>query len=118
MLYSEERERRPIMAFSDDLEETRRRGYREGFKNGYKKGYDRGYEEGFEKGKRRHRQSNATRFMKIPCECGSVNFHPVFDNRLVINADGERKCCSCQRIIPRDVIFAHYSRLQSNKRTS
>ncbi|MDH5782833.1 MAG: hypothetical protein OEZ35_04105 [Candidatus Bathyarchaeota archaeon] len=105
------------MTLSDDLEEARRRGYRHGFNDGFKKGYDRGYEEGFEKGKLKNRHSNTTRFMKISCECGSVNFHPVFDNRLVINTDEERRCHACQGIIPREVIFAHYSRLQSNKRT-
>ena len=105
------------MAFSDDTDEARRRGYRQGFKDGFKKGYDRGYEEGLEKGKRKSLHSNATRFMKIPCECGAVNLHPVFDNRLVINADEERRCHACQKIIAREVIFAHYSRLQSNKRT-
>lgn len=105
------------MALSDDKEEVRRRGYRQGFNDGFKKGYDRGYEEGFEKGKRKNRHSNATRFMKIACECGAVNFHPVFDNRLVINADEERRCYACERIFSREVIFAHYSRLQSNKRT-
>jgi len=105
------------MTFSDDLEEARRKGYRQGFNDGFKKGYDRGYEEGFEKGKLRNRHSNTTRFMKISCECRAINFHPVFDNRLVINTDEERRCHACQKIIPREVIFAHYSRLQSNKRT-
>ncbi len=105
------------MAFSDDTDEARRRGYRQGFNAGFKKGYDKGYDEGFEKGKRKNRRSQATRFMKIPCECGAVNLHPVFDNRLVINADEERRCYACEEIIPREVIFAHYSRLQSNKRT-
>ncbi|MGD8505139.1 MAG: hypothetical protein PVF15_00560 [Candidatus Bathyarchaeota archaeon] len=105
------------MAFSDDQKEARRKGYRHGFQDGYKKGYDKGYEEGFEKGKRRSRHSNTIRFMKIPCRCGAVNFHPVFDNRLVINADEERRCHACQETIARELIFAHYSRLQSNKRT-
>ncbi len=105
------------MTFQDDLEEARRNGYRRGFKEGFKKGYDKGYEEGLERGKRKRHHSNSTRFMKIPCECGAANFHPVFDNRLVINADEERRCCACQKIISREVIFAHYSRLQSNKRT-
>jgi len=105
------------MTFSDDLEDARRKGYRQGFNDGFKKGYDKGYEEGFEKGKRKGRRSNTTSFLKIPCECGAINFHPVFDNRLVINADEERKCYACQRIIPRETIFAYYSRLQSNNRT-
>lgn len=105
------------MTFSDDFEEARRRGYRQGFNDGFKKGYDKGYEEGFEKGKLKKSRSYTTRFLKIPCDCGAINFHPVFDNRLVINADEERKCYACQRIIPREIIFAHYSRLQSNNRT-
>jgi len=104
------------MVFSDDLERARRQGYRQGFNEGFKKGYDRGYKEGFENGKRKGGHTGRVNFLKIPCECGAINFHPVFDNRLVINADDERRCYACQRIIPREVIFAHYSRLQSNKR--
>ncbi len=105
------------MTAPEDSEAARRKGYRQGFNEGFKKGYDRGYDEGFEKGKRKNRVSQATRFMKIPCECGAINFHPVFDNRLVINADEDRRCHGCQAMISREVIFAHYSRLQSNKRT-
>jgi len=105
------------MTFSNDVEEAKRRGYRQGFNDGFKKGYDKGYEEGFQKGRRGGRRSSTTNFLKIPCECGAINFHPVFDNRLVINADEERRCHACQRIIPREIIFAYYSRLQSNNRT-
>ncbi len=105
------------MTFSNDVEEARRKAYRRGFNEGFKRGYDKGYEEGVEKGKLKKNRSCKTRFMKIPCECGAINFHPVFDNRLVINADNERVCHACQKMIPREIIFAHYSRLQSNKRT-
>jgi len=101
---------------SDETEEARRTGYRNGFNEGYKKGYEKGLEEGYEKGRRKN-SFTPVQFLKIQCECGSTNFHPVFENRLVINEDEERRCPSCGKIVSRDDILSCYSRLQSNNRT-
>ena len=101
---------------SDETDETRRGAYRDGFNEGYKKGYEKGFDEGLEKGKRK---SNPTpvQFLRIGCECGAINFHPVFENKLVINEDEERRCFGCGKIVPRDDILSYYGRLQSNNRT-
>ncbi len=100
---------------SDKTDETRRMAYRDGFNEGYKKGYEKGFDEGQEKAKRKtHAQ---VQFLRIGCECGATNFHPVFENKLVINEDEERRCFGCGKIVPRDDILSYYSRLQSNSRT-
>jgi len=99
-----------------DENDARRLGYKDGFNDGYKKGYEKGYDEGYEKGKRKN-SSIPVQFLKIQCECGTTNFHPVFENRLVINDDEERRCHGCGNIISRDAILSCYSRLQSNNRT-
>jgi len=101
---------------SSDADETRRVAYRDGFNEGYKKGYEKGFEEGLEKGKRKN-HSTPVQFLKIQCECGSTNYHPVFENKLVISEDEERRCFGCGKIVPRDDILTYYSRLQSNSRT-
>jgi len=90
--------------------------YRDGFNEGYRKGYEKGFDEGLEKGKRKNIHTNV-QFLKIGCECGAINFHPIFENKLVINEDEERRCFGCGEIIPRDYILSYYSRLQSNSRT-
>jgi len=101
---------------SDETEEARRTGYKNGFNEGYKKGYEKGFDEGYEKGKRKISFA-PVQFLKIRCECGSTNFHPIFENKLVINDDEERRCCGCGKIVSRDDILSYYSRLQSNNRT-
>jgi hypothetical protein len=110
-----ERERRPHV-LSEDFEEAKRTGYKSGFNEGYKRGYEKGFDEGYEKGRRRN-ACTPVQFLRIQCECGSMNYHPVFENRLVINEDEERRCCGCGKIISRDDILSCYSRLQSNNRT-
>jgi len=103
---------------SEEIDEAKRSAYRQGFNDGYRKGYDRGLEEGLEKaGKRTPSIADTVQFMKITCECGALNFHPVFNNRLIVNADEERRCGGCGRIVTRDEIFAYYSRLQSKNRS-
>jgi len=101
---------------SDETEEAKRLGYRNGFNDGYKKGYEKGFDEGYEKGKRKN-VFTPVLFLKIRCECGTTNFHPVFENRLVINEDEERRCSGCGQIVSRDDILSCYSKLQSNNRT-
>jgi len=101
---------------SDETEEARRLGYKNGYNEGYKKGYEKGFDEGYEKGKRKN-SCPPVQFLKIQCECGTINFHPVFENRLVINKDEERQCHGCGKTISRDDILSCYSRLQSNNRT-
>ena len=101
---------------SDETDEPRRVAYRDGFNEGYRKGYEKGYDEGQEKAKRKHTCTPAL-FLKIQCECGTLNFHPIFENKLVINEDEERRCFGCGKIVPRDDILTYYSRLQSNSRT-
>jgi len=101
---------------SNETDETRRVAYRDGFNEGYRKGYEKGYEEGVEKGKRKAVHTNV-QFLKVSCECGATNYHPVFENKLVINEDEERRCFGCGKIVPRDDILTYYSRLQSNNRT-
>ena len=100
----------------DETDENRRVAYRDGFNEGYRKGYEKGFEEGTEKSKRKNIISNV-QFLKIHCECGATNFHPVFENKLVINEDEERRCFGCGKIVARDDILSYYSRLQSNNRT-
>jgi len=100
----------------DKNEDAKRLGYKEGFHEGYKKGYQKGYDEGYEKGKRKN-SCPPVQFLRIPCECGAVNFHPIFENRLVVNEDEERRCHGCGKIVPRDDILSSYSRLQSNSQT-
>ena len=101
--------------FSEPDEEARRLSYRNGFNDGYRKGYEKGYEEGLEKAKRKNSLANVY-FLKIRCECGAINLHPVFESKLVINEDEERRCYACGRIIRRERILSHYSRIQSNNR--
>ena len=101
---------------SDETEEAKRTSYKNGFNEGYKKGYEKGYDEGYEKG--RHKNSyTPVQFLKIQCECGTTNFHPVFESRLIISEDEERRCHGCGKIVSRDDILSYYSRLQSNNRT-
>jgi len=102
---------------SEETDEAKRSAYRQGFNDGYRKGYDRGIEEGREKAKRGTSTADAVQFLKITCECGALNFHPVFNSRLVINGDEERRCRGCGRIVTRDELLAHYSRLQSQNRS-
>jgi len=101
---------------SNETDETRRTAYRDGFNEGYKKGYEKGFDEGLEKGKRKNIHTSV-QFLKVGCECGTTNFHPVFENKLVINEDEERRCFGCGKIVPRDDILTYYSRLQSSNRT-
>ncbi len=110
-----ERERSPLN-MSSETDETRRVAYKDGFNEGYKKGYEKGFEEGLEKGKHKTPHQNV-QFLKINCECGSTNYHPIFENKLVINDDEERRCFGCGKIVPRDDILSYYGRLQSNNRT-
>jgi len=102
---------------SEDNDEAKHLAYRQGFNDGYRKGYDRGLEEGLERGKHRASIASTVQFMKIKCECGALNLHPVFNNKLTINVDEERRCSGCGRIVTRDEILAHYSRLQSQSRS-
>ncbi|HKZ95319.1 MAG TPA: hypothetical protein VJ249_12190 [Candidatus Bathyarchaeia archaeon] len=98
----------------NETDETRRIAYKDGYNEGYKRGYEKGYEEGVEKSKRKH-ACTQVQFLRIACECGTANFHPVFENKLVINEDEERRCYGCGKIISRDDILNYYSRLQSNR---
>jgi len=100
----------------DENDEARRLGYKQGFNDGYKKGYEKGFDEGYEKAKRKNTRTTV-QFLRIQCECGTMNFHPIFENKLIINEDEERRCHGCGKIIPRDDILSYYSRLQSNNRT-
>jgi len=102
---------------SEDMDEAKRSAYRQGFNDGYRKGYDRGVEEGLEKAKHRMSVADTVQFMKILCECGALNLHPVFNNKLIINTDEERLCCGCGRMVTRDEILTYYSRLQSKNRS-
>ena len=101
---------------SEEIDEAKRSAYRQGFKEGYRKGYARGLQEGPEKARQRTSVADTVQFMKIMCECGALNFHPVFNSKLVINADEERRCSGCGRTVTRVEILAHYSRLQSKNR--
>lgn len=98
----------------NEADETRRIAYKDGYNEGYKRGYEKGFEEGVEKGKRKH-VCTQVQFLRISCECGTTNFHPVFENKLIINDDEERRCYGCGKIISRDDILNYYSRLQSNR---
>ena len=97
-----------------ETDETRHTAYKNGYTEGYKKGYERGYEQATEKHKRRN-TGTQVRFLRITCECKTTNFHPVFENKLIINDDEERRCYGCGKIIARDDILNYYSRLQSNQ---
>jgi len=101
---------------SNETDETRRVAYRDGFNEGYRKGYEKGFDEGLEKGKRKNTHT-PVQFLKIQCECGATNYHPIFENKLIINEDEERRCFGCGKVVPRDDILTYYSRLQSNSRT-
>jgi len=101
---------------SDETEEAKRVGYRNGFNEGYKKGYEKGFDEGYEKGKRKNALP-PVQFLKVQCECGTINLHPVFESRLIISEDEERRCYGCGKIVSRDNILSCYSRLQSNNPT-
>ena len=96
----------------NETDETRHTAYKNGYSEGYKKGYEKGYEEGEEKGKRKVHHTQV-QFLRINCECGTTNFHPVFENKLIINDDEERRCYGCGKIIARDDILNYYGRLQS-----
>lgn len=98
----------------NEADETRRIAYKDGYNEGYKRGYEKGFEEGVEKGKRKHICAQV-QFLRINCECGATNFHPVFENKLIINDDEERRCYGCGKIISRDDILNYYSKLQSNR---
>jgi len=100
----------------NETDEARRTAYRDGFNEGYKKGYEKGYEEGAEKTKRK-KTCTPVQFLRIQCECGTTNYHPVFENKLVINEDEERRCVGCGKIVSRDDILTYYSRLSSNNQT-
>lgn len=100
----------------NETDETRRVAYQDGYRAGYRKGYEKGFEEGLEKGKHKNIHTSV-QFLRIQCECGGTNYHPVFENKLVINEDEERRCFGCGKIVPRDDILTYYSRLQSNSRT-
>ena len=99
---------------SSEADETKRVAYKDGFNEGYKKGYEKGFEEGLEKGKHKVPHQNV-QFLKINCECGSINYHPIYENKLVINDDEERRCFGCGKVVSRDDILNNYSRLQSNR---
>ncbi len=98
----------------NETDETRRIAYKEGYSEGYKRGYEKGLQEGTEKSKRKHACTHV-QFLRITCECGTTNFHPVFENKLIINDDEERRCYGCGKVISRDDILNYYSRLQSNQ---
>lgn len=102
---------------SEEMDEAKRAAYRQGFNDGYRRGYDRGHEEGLSKARQKTSITDTVLFLKISCECGAVNLHPVFNNRLTINAEEERRCGGCGRIVTRDEILANYNRLQSRNRT-
>jgi len=102
---------------SEETDEAKRSAYRQGFNDGYRKGYDKGLEEGLEKARQKASATDTVQFMKITCECGALNLHPVFNNKLIINADEERRCSGCGRMVTRDEILAYYSRLQSKNRS-
>ena len=97
---------------TDENEQAKRESYKEGYNDGYKKGYEKGYGEANEKTKQKT-QKTTVQFLRIICECGTINFHPIFENKLIINEDEERRCYGCGKIIPRDNILTCYSRLQT-----
>ena len=97
---------------ADENEQTKRESYKDGYNEGYKKGYEKGYGEANEKAKQKT-QRTIVQFLRIICECGTINFHPVFENKLIINEDEERRCYGCGKIIPRDDVLTCYSRLQT-----
>ncbi len=97
---------------TDENEQAKRESYKEGYNDGYKKGYEKGYGEANEKTKQKT-QKTTVQFLRIICECGTINFHPIFENKLIINEDEERRCHGCGKIMPRDNILTCYSRLQT-----
>ena len=101
----------PTPPMEPETDETRHTAYKNGYTEGYKKGYEKGYEEGIEKSKHKTHHTHV-QFLRIGCECGTTNFHPIFENKLIINDDEERRCHGCGKIIPRDDILNYYSRLQ------
>lgn len=101
---------------SENVDDVKRTAYRQGFNDGYRKGYEKGRQEELKKAKKKTTVADTAQFLKIVCECGALNFHPVFNNKLTINADEERRCDCCGRMVTRDDILAHYSRLQSQNR--
>ena len=98
----------------NETDETRHTAYKNGYTEGYKKGYQKGYEQATEKAKHKAQHTDV-QFLRITCECNTTNFHPIFENKLIINDDEERRCYGCGKIIPRDAILNYYSRLQSNQ---
>jgi len=52
------------------------------------------------------------RFLKVQCDCKAVNYNPVYDNKLIIEQDEERRCSFCGKIVPQDRILESYSKLQ------
>jgi hypothetical protein len=97
----------------DETDESKRTAYKDGFNEGYRKGYKKGLDEGLERGKRK-KECTPVRFLKIQCECGVANFHPIFENKLIINEDEDRRCFNCGRVMSREDILEHYSKLQSS----
>lgn len=85
--------------------------YKKGFNDGYKKGFDVGYYEACKKGNIKNPLTQV-KFLKVQCECGAVNYHPIHENKLVLNIDEERRCFHCEKIISRDSILEGYSKLQ------
>ena len=102
--------------FGETDDEAKHFGYKNGFNEGYKNGYKKGYEDGLEKAKHKNTLANVL-FLKIRCECGAISLHPVFESKLVIKEDEERRCHICDKIITREEILNHYSRLQFSDRT-
>lgn len=98
---------------SNETDKSRRSAFRNGFNEGYRKGYKKGLDEGLQRSKRK-KEGTPVRFLKIQCKCGVNNFHPIFENKLVINGDQERRCFNCGKIMSRDDILEQYSRLQSS----
>ena len=96
---------------TDENEQSKRESYKDGFNEGYRKGYEKGYQDSNEKTKKPNRAT--VQFLRLVCECGTFNFHPIFENKLIINEDEERRCHGCGKIIPRDDILTCYSRLQT-----
>lgn len=56
------------------------------------------------------------KFLKIRCDCEAINFHPVADNKLILNDDENRRCFGCGRVISRDEILSAYSAYMTNLR--
>jgi hypothetical protein len=97
---------------ADEDEQAKRENFKEGYNEGYKRGYEKGYGDANEKNKQKTARTTV-QFLRIICECNTINFHPIFENKLIINEDEERRCHGCGKIIPRDDILTCYSRLQT-----